>query len=74
MKQDLSSNVWISAENHSAEINPKAYREEVSLIHSPKTLFESINLIKSYDKTNLTFFSKSMGKIQVGLNFFWAVY
>ena len=65
MKQDLSSNVWISAENHSAEINPKAYREEVSLI---------VNLIKSYDKTNLTFFSKYVGKIQVGLNLFWAVY
>ena len=31
MKQDLYSNEWISAEYQLAEINPKAYREEVFL-------------------------------------------
>ena len=54
MKQDLYSNEWISLENQSAQIIPKAYREEVILIFSPKTLFESVNLVTSYDKTYLT--------------------
>ena len=40
---------------------------------SPKTLFKSLNLVKSYDKTSLTVFVLSMAKIQVGLNF-WPVY
>ena len=40
------------------------HTEEVSLVLSPKTLFESLNLVKSYEKTNLTVFT------QVGLNFF----
>ena len=47
MKQDLYSNEWISAENQSAEINPKAYREEVFLVILLKTLFENLNLVKS---------------------------
>ena len=66
MKQGLYSNGWISAEIQSAEINPKAYREEVSLVVSLKTLFEKLNPVKSYNK--------SMEKIQVGLNFCWPVY
>ena len=57
MKQDIYSNEWISAENQSAEIIPKAFREEISLILSPKILFESLYLVKSYAKTNLTFLS-----------------
>ena len=40
----------------SAEIIPKVYREEVSLILSPNTLFESLKLVKSYANTNLTVF------------------
>ena len=60
MKQDLYSNEWISAENQSAEIIPKAYREEVSLNLLPKSLFESLNLVKSYDNTNLTVFILSL--------------
>ena len=52
MKQGLYKNEWISAEIQSAEINPKAYREEVILIVSLKTLFENLNLVKGYDKTN----------------------
>ena len=56
MKQDLYSNEWISTEIQSAEINPQAYREEVFLIVSLKTLFENLHLVKSYDrpKTSLT--------------------
>ena len=75
MKQDLYSSMWISEEKQSAEMNPKAYGEEVSLILSAKILFESLNLVQSYDKANLTVFVLSLwGKIQVGLNFFWPVY
>ena len=50
MNQDLYSNVWISAETRSTEINLKAYREEVFLIVSPKTVFENLKLVESYDK------------------------
>ena len=52
MKQDLNANEWISAENPSTEINLKAYREEVILIVLLKTVFENINPVKSYNKTN----------------------
>ena len=60
MKQGLYSNEWISAEIQSAEINPKAYREEVTLTDSLKTLLENSNLVKSYDKTNPTVFVYSL--------------
>ena len=46
MKQGLYSNEWISTEIQSAEINPQAYREEVCLIVSLKTLFENLHLVK----------------------------
>ena len=62
MKQDMYSNELISAENQSAEIYPQAYREEVCLIVSLNTLFENINLVKRYDKTNLTVFACSLWK------------
>ena len=52
MKQDLDSNEWISAENPSTEINLKAYGEQVLLIVLLKTVFENLNLAKSYYKTN----------------------
>ena len=55
MKQGLCSNEWTSAEIHSVEINPTAYKEAL-LIVSLKTLFENFNLVKSYDKTNPTVF------------------
>ena len=42
----------ISAENQSAEINLKAYREEVCLIVSLQAVIENLNLVKSYDRTN----------------------
>ena len=56
MKQGLYSNEWISVKIQPAEINPKAYRVEVVLIVSLKTLVENFNLIKSYHKTNPTVF------------------
>ena len=75
MKQDLYSYEWISAENQSAEINPKAYRQEVFLVISLKTLFENLNLLKSYAKTNPTVFVFSLWeRIFEELNFFWPVY
>ena len=43
MKQGLFSNEWLSAEVQSAEINPKAYREETFLIVSLKILFKKLN-------------------------------
>ena len=52
MKQGLYTNEWISGEIQSAEISHKAYRVEVFLIVSLKTLFENSNLIKSNEKTN----------------------
>ena len=48
MKQGLFSNEWISAEIQSAEISPKAYREEVFLIVLLKILFENLNLETRY--------------------------
>ena len=74
MKQGLYSNEWISAEIQPAETNPKAYTEEVFLIVSLKTLFEKLNLVKSYDKTNQTVFVLSLWKKHAGLNFFCSVY
>ena len=56
MKQDLYSYEWISAEIQLAEMNPKANREEEFFIVSLKTLFENLNLVKSYYKTNSTVF------------------
>ena len=52
--------MWISVEIQSAEIYPKAYREEVFLIVSLKTLFENLNLVISYDITNPTVFVFSL--------------
>ena len=43
----MFSNGWLSAENQSAEIYPQAYKEEVFLIVSLKTLFENLNVVKS---------------------------
>ena len=54
MKQNLYSYEWISAEIQSVEIIPKANREEECFIVSLKTMFENLNLVKSYDKTNPT--------------------
>ena len=75
MKRDLYSTEWISAENQSTEINLQAYREEIFLTVSLKTVFENFNLVKSYDKTYPNVFVFSLWKkIQVGLNFFCPVY
>ena len=60
MKQGLYSNEWISTEIQAAEIKPKAYREQVFLIVSLKTLIKKLNQVKSYDKTNLTVFVFSL--------------
>ena len=62
MKRDMYSNEWISTENQSTEINLQVYREEVFLIVSPKTEFENLNLVKSYDKTNSDVFVFSLWK------------
>ena len=47
MKQDLYSYEWISAEIQSAEMNPKANREEEFFIVALKTMFENLNLVKN---------------------------
>ena len=52
MKQTLFSNECISLEKQSTEFNLKSYREDVFLIILLKTVFENLNLVKSYDKTN----------------------
>ena len=71
MKQDLYSNEWISAENQSTEINLKAYKEEVYLIVSLKTVFENLNVVKSNDKTNPNIFVSSLWeKYRWGITFF----
>ena len=62
MKRDMYSNEWISAENKSTEINLQVYREEVFLIVSLKTVFENLNLVKGYDKTNPDVFVFSLWK------------
>ena len=62
MKRDMYSNEWISAENQSTKINLQAYTEEVFLIVSPKTLFENLNLVKNYEKTNPDVFVFSLWK------------
>ena len=54
MKQDLYLNKLMSAENKLATLNPKAYRKEVCLFISLKTLSEKFNLVKCYDK-NIVF-------------------
>ena len=75
MKQGLYANECFLAENQSTEINLKAYREELFLIVSLKTVFEILNLVKSYDKTKPNAFPIwFMRKIRMGLNFFWPVY
>ena len=58
----MYSNVWISVESQSTEINLQAYRQEVFFIVSPKTVFENLNLVKSYDKTNPDVFVFSLIK------------
>ena len=50
----------MSAENQSTEIGLKTYREEVFLIVSLKTVFENLNLVKSYNKTNPNVFIPSL--------------
>ena len=60
MKQGLYSYEWISAEIQSAEMNPKANREEEFFFVSLKTMFENLNLVISYDKTNPTVFVFSL--------------
>ena len=66
MKQGLYSNEWISTEIQSAEINPQAYRGEVFLIVSLKTLFENLHLIERYDKSNPTDFVFSLWEKNTG--------
>ena len=50
----------MSAENQSTEIGLKTYREDVFLIISLKTVFENLNLVKSYNKTNPNVFVPSL--------------
>ena len=52
MKQTLHTNECISAEKQSTAINRRSHSEEVFLIISLKTVFENLNLVISYDKTN----------------------
>ena len=68
MEEDLYSKKWISTEIQSSEMNPKGYRDEVFLIVSLKPLFENLNLVKRYDKTNPTvfLFSHRWGLISFG--------
>ena len=71
MKKDLYSNEWFSDENQSTEIILQAHREEVFLIVSLKTVFENLNLVKSYDFTNPNVFVLSLwGKYRRGLTSF----
>ena len=71
MKQDLYSNVWVSAENQSTKLYPTAYREEVLFFLSMKILYENLNLVISYDKINLTVFVLSLwDQFRWGLNSF----
>ena len=71
MKQDLYANEWLSAETQSTETNLKPYREDVFLVVSPKTVFEKLNLVKSYDKTNPIVFVFSLSeKYRRGLTSF----
>ena len=71
MKQGLHSNEWISAEIQSAEINPKAYREKVTLIVSLKTLLENSNLVKQRQIRQIRLVLYIVyGKNTGGLNFF----
>ena len=44
------------------KLNLKAYRDEVLLIVLLKTVFENLNLVKSYDKKNLNVFVFSLWK------------
>ena len=52
MKQDVYTKKWISAVNHLTEFNRKTHKEKVFFIVSLKTVFENLNLVKSYNKTN----------------------
>ena len=61
MKREIYSNEWISAEIQSTEINLQVYKE-VFFIVLPKTVFENLNLVKSYDKTNPDVFVFSLWK------------
>ena len=71
MKQHLYANEWLSAETQSTETNLKPYREEVFVVVSPKTVFENLNLVKSYDKTNPIVFVFSLSeKYRWGLTSF----
>ena len=60
MKQHLYLNEWKSAENRSKEIGLRTYGEEVFLTVSLKTVFENLNLVKSYNKTNPNVFVLSL--------------
>ena len=63
--------MWISAENQSTEINLTAYKEEVYFIVSLKTIFETLNLVKCYDKTNPSVFVFNLwGKFMKALTSF----
>ena len=71
MKQTLYSNECIPAENLSTKFNLKSDREEVFLIISLKTVFNNLNIVKSYDKTNQNLFVFSLrDKYGWGLTFF----
>ena len=71
MKQDLYSNVWVSAESQLAKLYPKAYREKVLFYLSLQSQSENLNLVIRYDKTNLTVFVLSLwDKCRWGLNSF----
>ena len=69
--QTLYSNDCISAEKQSTEFNLKSYKEEVFWIISLKTVFENLNIVKSYDKTNPNVFVFSLpDKYKWGLTSF----
>ena len=53
-------NEWISDENQLTEIILQAHRDEGFLIGSLKTVFENLNLVKSYDYTNPNVFALSL--------------
>ena len=44
MKQDLYSNVWVSAENRSTKLYPKASKEEVIFVGNIFSFAEKFNV------------------------------
>ena len=64
MKQDLFSDVLVSAETQTIKLCSKVKREDalVFFFLSLKILFENLNPVNNYDKTFLTVFALVTGR------------